>query len=422
MSNSELNYSGQYVIDNLDWIQPNGLAINILEHYEQITIYEDIFSPFMSGNILMRDTLDIPNLFMNSGVDVIRIRAYTPGIPEQFVIDKLFHIYKIDEREEVSDRTLAYIIHFVSAENIVDQASKISKTLKGTAEELTQKFVTEYLQSSQKVNTDPSANIMQYTSNYWIPSRNLNYVSERAIGKENLPTFLFYENRSGFNLTDLSKFSDKNYPILQTWNASDYVSDISTSGQVIRDPKKDYESVQEVTMKTNFDYMKDSKQGLIKTRLFSYDFITRQFKDRTASVLDRETPLMNAQRFYRDTVVDAAGETHMTGFAHYSLYNGSGNASNAVDWLHKRNVIMRALQQHKLEIVVYGRTDYTVGKKARFDGNKMRAFTNDSNQESVIDNLLSGNYIISAVRHRFKRDNFHECKIEMIKDSVQKQT
>ena len=250
----------------------------------------------------------------------------------------------------------------------------------------------------------------------------MNYVAERAVGKYKLPTFMFFENRDGFNLTDVAKFADKTHSILQAWSVSDYVADVSKSGQIIRNPARDYQSVQAMDVKVNFDYMKDAKNGLMKTRLFTYDFVTGTFKDRTASIADSDIPLLASQRFYEPATIDTAGSAHLTGYSHYNLYNGSGNTANAVDWLHKRNVIMRSIQQHKVEITVYGRTDYTVGKKANFSTNKMRAFQGDAEANSITDNLFSGDYIISAVRHRFQRDNFHECKIELTRDSIQKQS
>lgn len=424
----KLSYSGQFVIDNLDWIQPNGLALDIREHFEQITIYEDIFAPFTSGNIIMRDTLDLANLYLRAGLDMLRLRIYTPSIPEEFVIDKFFHIYKIDERDDTSDRSLTYLIHFISKENVMDQATKISRTFKGTAPELANTIAYDYLQidkdpiKARDIIVDPSNNVIQYTSNFWTPTKNLSYIAERAIGEGNLPSYLFFENRDGFNLREMTSFASKDEPIMQAWNQSNYIADVTKDGQIIKDFAKDYISVQELNVHVNYDHMKDMQTGLIQTRVYSYDFITKTFRDRTANINDSELPLLNAQRFYSDTIVQSAGPMGgalFTGFSHFNLFDGAGSNSSAIDTFHKRNVIMRAYQQHKIEITVFGRTDYTVGKKASFEANKMRNFNAGTDAVSIIDNLLSGDFIVSAVRHRFSRDGFHEAKVELMKDSIQ---
>jgi hypothetical protein len=417
----DLNFAGQYAIDNIEWIQPNGAAFDIREHYTQIILYEDMFAPFMSGNIIMNDTIDLPNIYLNTGVDLIRLRLRTPGFPASSVIDKYFHIYKIDERDTPTDRALSYIIHIVSKENIMDQATKISKTFKGSATEIARTITKTYLQTELPMITDDTNNIIQYTSNFWSPTKNLVYVSERAVGAGGLPSFLFYENRYGFNLRELTDFAKADTPLMQSWHANNYTADVSAGGSVIREPQKDYETVSDVDMKVNFDHMKDAGSGLIKTRLFSYDLITRTFSDRQASIIDSELPLLNKQRMYNDAVTQSAGPTLMTGFSHFNSYNGAGSNSSAVNNVHKRNVIMRAFQQHKVEITVFGRMDYTVGMKAWFDGNKMRPFDRTvTNPDEIIDNVISGYFIVSAVRHLFTRDNHHECKIELMKDSVLK--
>ena len=419
---SDLNFAGQLQIDAIDWIQPNGIALDIREHFQQITIYEDMFAPFMTGNIVMRDTIDIPNLYLRTGIDLLRIRVLTPGIEDKYVIDKYFHLYKMDDRTEVSDRTLTYILHFISAENIQDQANKIARTFKGSAEDIAEIIRTQYLQSDIKMNVDKTSNIIQYTSNYWIPTKNLMYIAERAIGSGNLPSYLFYENRDGLNLKEMTSFADKDVPLMQSWSANDYMADVNDDGQVIRDPMKDYQAVKDFSIDVGFDYMKDASSGLIKTRLVSYDFITRQYFDRTANILDNELPILNEQRMYNDGVIAASGAKLVTGFSSFDLYDGSGYNSSAVNSIHKRNVIMRAYTQHKVELTVIGRTDYTVGKKVWFDSNKVRPFDKTSSVNEIYDNTVSGYWITSAVRHIFGRDNYHDCKVELIRDSIQKAT
>lgn len=419
---SNLSFAGQYILDALDWIQPGGLALDVREHFQQIIIYEDMFAPFTSANIIMRDTIDIPNLYLNAGTDLIRIRVRTPSMPEVGVIDKYFHVYKLDERTQVSDRSQTYLVHLISKENIFDQSTKISTTFRGSPEDISSIICDKYLQTDKTLLIDPTKNSINYTSNYWCPSRNLNYVAERAVGDGNLPSYLFFENRDGFNLKELTSFAKSKLPFMQSWHSNNYIADISSDGQVIRDISKDYQTVLDVNVDVNFDHMKDSMTGLLKTRSFTYDFITREFGDRTATILDSDLPILNQQRFYQVPVVQNSGAAHMTGFSHFDSYNGAGYNSNAVNTIHKRNVIMRAFQQHKIEITVFGRTDYTVGKRASFDANKLREFNKGSNQLEIPDNMLSGTYIVSAVRHLFTRDNKHNCKIELMTDSIQTQT
>lgn len=429
---SGLSYAGEFVLETLDWMQRGNdvdttVALNIKQQYEQLTIYEDMFAPFMSGNLVLRDTHDLPQLFNKPGTDVLHIRISTPTILEEHVIDGWFHIYKIDEREEVSDRSIMYMLHFVSIENMYDQSVRISRTFEGDASSIGKTIIEEYMKSDKKLLSDKTNNKIKYTSNFWTPARNMTYIAERSMSDVySLPSFVFFENRDGFNIQDVISFTDDitTNGVNYEWDSNDYVGDITPGRQAIKNLDLDYKSVSEVNYKQYFDFMKDASSGLIKTRVFAYDIVSRRFTDKTSTIEDSDVPTLNNERFYKAPAREMAGEKYITGFSHHSVYNTAGSNGSAINTAHQRNMIMRSLQQHKIEIVVFGRTDYTVGRTAKFSSNKMRASdTTDSSTDETVDNLISGFYIVSAVRHRFTRsNNMHECKVELIKDSVQKLT
>ena len=63
---------------------------------------------------------------------------------------------------------------------------------------------------------------------------------------------------------------------------------------------------------------------------------------------------------------------------------------------------------------MYGRTDYTVGKKVSLDLNKMVSIGLTDTKDLYLDKLYSGNYIITAIVHNFSRSQ-HTCNIELAK-------
>ena len=80
---------------------------------------------------------------------------------------------------------------------------------------------------------------------------------------------------------------------------------------------------------------------------------------------------------------------------------------------------MSQLQQAeatKIEIMVAGRTDYTVGMKVQLNLHKIQPLVKSDLESEMKDNMFSGNYLISAVSHYINRER-HECTMEVIKDS-----
>jgi hypothetical protein len=78
--------------------------------------------------------------------------------------------------------------------------------------------------------------------------------------------------------------------------------------------------------------------------------------------------------------------------------------------------LLHQMNATKIEIVVPGRTDYTVGSKVYLRLNKFNPIDNTDSEKDVLDNIFSGYYIISAINHTIDREK-HECHIELIKDS-----
>ena len=77
---------------------------------------------------------------------------------------------------------------------------------------------------------------------------------------------------------------------------------------------------------------------------------------------------------------------------------------------------MKQAESTKIQITVPGRTDYTVGDKVKLTLNKFNPIKTSDTDDDIIDNLFSGNYIISTINHMIDREK-HECYMELIKDS-----
>ena len=70
-----------------------------------------------------------------------------------------------------------------------------------------------------------------------------------------------------------------------------------------------------------------------------------------------------------------------------------------------------------IEIDVYGRTDYTVGKKVKVQMNQLRDLSKDEDSKDLLDKLYSGTYIITAMSHQITKGE-HRCTLELCKEST----
>ena len=422
-----LLFAGQYHLDSIDIIQPNGVAIDVREQVLQITIYEDIFSPFLSGNLVCVDTADLPSLLLNAGADLLRLSIWTPTIEKSKRIDRYFHIYKLSDRVEVSDRSQSYVFHFVSQESIVDTSFNFSRTFKDNGSANVQTILDKGLSSKVPLVTEPSMNNVIYTSNNWSSTKNIRYNCENSLAADTTPSYVFFESRNGFEFQPITMLSKKE-PINKFFT-SNHIATVKTegisAGNVVPDMLLDYSTILSMTAKVNYDYQKDKSNGLMNSRQFAFDLTAKTISDTTFNANSDDRARMNPNRFYSKQVIDTSyrgsvGSVILNTQRHSNLYDNSGDTTDAT-FKQRRISIMRQFRQHVIEIEVFGRTDYTVGETVDTEFNKLKFISQETQAKDISDPMFSGKYLITAVCHRFTRDGKHICKLELSRDSIRNQ-
>jgi hypothetical protein len=405
---SKLKFAGEYQLSEVTIITSDNAETNIANQVGGIVVYEDLFSPFISGTIFITDTFDIPGLLGRAGTNKVRLNIYTPTISKEQYITGTFHIYKHSDRLLSSDRAQQYAFHFISEEALPNQ-KKISKSFSGSPSELVNRIVRDNLLSNKAVYMTPSTNSIKYVSNFWTATQNITYLSDhsRSAGGDNT---MFFENRDGFNFTCLNDMASKQVPVLQTFSNNDSL------GKGKKDPNIDFQTIISINVDTIFDYVRDLDAGVIKSLMFVSDPVLKRFKIKNFDLSTDKKQFLNKNKFYTDKVIAESEAIVMTTTRQYNTMS-AGDSTN-FDYYQRRISQIRQFQSSKVEIEVLGRTDYTVGKKVHLEINKIRSFSQGDNPAEFVDKILSGYYIISAVAHKFT-PNDHICSLELIKDSTE---
>ena len=126
-----LSFAGEVSINEVTIITTNGFIQTVTNQVIGFQLYEDLFNPWISGQIIIKDTHDLINLFPLVGKEFVRIDISTPGLDDKYKFKGEFIIYKLTDRLRTAHREQAYVLHFVSKEAIIDVNKKISKTYAG---------------------------------------------------------------------------------------------------------------------------------------------------------------------------------------------------------------------------------------------------------------------------------------------------
>ncbi len=409
-------FAGDVSIDKVKIVTRNGLGQDVSAQVIAIQIFEDIFSPFITGSLILRESFDLINLFPFAGEETVELEISTPSL-ENGNIKANFYIYKLTDRELLGDKSVVYQLHFISQEAIVDMNKKISRVFGDKPETIVDYLCKDEingLQTKKKLITEPTNKTVKFISNFWSPSKAIQFVTHGATNKNESPSYVFYENRDGFNFVSLeSLYSNQVY---QEFTYDKYTRDARKGGGDSKNVGEDYKRINTISIPLGFDYIDRIKSGLFASKLISYDITKKQYNVKPFNMFDHFVGGKHLNEF-NIASMKSIFRTNST-FINYpranSTFSGFGDASNYRNE-QKRLSLIKAAEANKIQIVVPGRCDYTVGQKVNIKLYKVEPLANKG--EDNLDKMFSGNYIIAAINHYINRDG-HECNMELIKDSL----
>lgn len=414
-----IRFAGDVSIDKIEIISANGFGQEITNQVVAVEIYEDLFSPFTSGVIAVKETIDYINLFPLVGEEFINIKVHTPSfIDKDMIIDEQFVIYKLSNRIQTGDRNMVYEIHFISREALVDVNKKISRSFSGKISDIVQDIVRNKnygLESVKPINVEETISATKFVSNYWSPVTSINYSAERANSAGYHPNYIFFENRDGFNFTSLNNLYTK--PYVQEFVADSFMRDIRNDGSSIRNIEEEYKRLIDINIPVVFDYLERASSGMYASKKISHDILSKKYTVTNFDSLgdfDNHSHL-NIYPTISSKAVARPDQMIINSQYYYGNFNGYGDVTQNSS-IQTRLSLMKQAEATKVQITVPGRTDYTVGDRVKLTLNKFNTIRKTDTDDDIIDNIFSGYYLISSINHNIDRER-HECAMELIKDS-----
>lgn len=415
-SSQVLRFAGDVTVSKVRIITAKGFYQDVSAQVLNIQVYEDLFSPFMSGSLILKDSLDLVNLFPFIGEEYLELELSTPSI-EKYSIKGKYYIYKMSNREMTGDKSVVYQLHFISLEAIVDLNKKVSRVFAGDISKLIEPFIknkTYGLESDKNVSIEDTSNNLKYISNYWTPIQNIMYLVFSAVNKNKSPNYVFFENRDGFYFISLESLYS-NPVVYQNFVYDKYTRDDLPGGGSARNIEKDYNRIIEISMPTVFDYMDRIRSGMLSSRQISYDITKKTYSDKNYTMFQRFEQQKHLNKFpiNSDSSTFRANSKIINLPKNFGNFNGFGDVTQSKS-NQERTSLMKLAEANKINITVLGRCDYTVGQKINLDLKRIEPLS--SIDGDTTDKMFSGNYIIAAINHYVDRQ-VYECHMEIIKES-----
>lgn len=435
-------YPGQVDLQQLKLISIAGLSVDLNDYLIELNIYEDIFSNFIHGQVMVSDSINLITKLPIVGDEILVLSYGTPTLEKYF--KKYFHVYSITDQKTVSDNnTQTYILHFCSVEAVLDANLTIYDPFSGDVSDIASKIFEKYLKNPRYVkfednNISPNEeesselfvtetnNKIKFISPGWSPAKCLNWLAGKAIPREGKACdFLFWESSAGFffaSIEDLiNDFLQKNIVAGEYY----YVP----PGNIENDMGVDRSDVvMKMFLAESFeivnytDNLQNYTNGFFASKIITYDPITKTYDTKE---YDYPTEFLNFKH--------TDGEGSLPPFSLQTLRNPSSYAKiyptnsklfsditenyteKITEIFGNRNSKLNELNNFKINLTVHGRSDLFAGSMIRFNLPDTRGHGEPA--EGGKDPLYSGNYIVSAIRHKI---NFktHVMVMELIKTSI----
>jgi hypothetical protein len=416
MSEKRIVQPTDYTIKELSIVTGND-KIDMSGMFEEINLYDNILTPVRSGNMVVRDAINLSRLLKFDGTEYLIIIA--EKMENVLPFSGLYKIYKQSNRSSNNSNSETYALHFVADEFIFSNQQKINQYYSETYSEIVVSILREYLKvplTEFKGLFDNSFGVAKFVMPNLPPLDAINLCAKRAIDKNNSPNFLFFQNNDGFNFCTIPTLSKQREKFQLNFDVKNTTENFDDELFGVRS----YQVIEQ------FDFLKNVNSGVFAGTFIGFDLMTRQVVKRQKNYEDLVTKLqLKNPNFVFDQNRNSVSnynsfDSRVSLFPIFSTQNQSGyikksdvlslaNLELTEEYIFDRRAIFHSFLNKRIRLLMPGNfglsSGYNVGLNFPTTGLK-------DDKSDNIDDIQSGKYTILATRHIIRYDK-HETVIDV---------
>ena len=447
INTNQLKQAGQYVLSDVVLTsfqssegrnEPKKISIRSL--VTEINIYESLNNKVLSGNIVVTDAQNIPNHFPLTGFEQIEFKLFTPGTSRAFDFTAEtghpMHVYKISDRQGLNPRTQIYALHFTSKEMIRNEQVRVARAFEDSSDNSILSIVRSELDSNKTLTLEETKGVHKYVMPRIRPFEAIDMLAKEAVSKlHHTPGMLFFENSLGFQLKSyeslLASTNTVARPVVALYRPSPAnIRDEMGNRNII----KEMQTVQGFSINSQYDTLKNLRNGIYNARAISHDLFNKTFKETDFDYATEYEKSFHTEHDGLGNKTDNKGilplfnyknDTTFSDYPDGTLYFFSDTKkihNNAEAPEHHVNVPKRlsqklAFESFNIGLDVPGFTGISCGDLIAFEMPAYEPVGADNPFDH--DPYLSGRYLIKSIRHKVSTtDDYHSMNLECIKDAV----
>ena len=206
---------GDVVIDKLQCEGALG-SFDLITHFEELNIYEDIFSNTLQAHITLQESYNLPQYIPFMGEETIdcsiRLQGITSDAEGSTIIQPpKFHVHDLSDRFFKTPKSQRYSLDLVSEQYMSNLHAKVSKSYADfTIDEIVGDIWSNYLDDDKDLFVEETERNEHIIIPNWHPHDAFNWLATRATSAEDdaAHNFLYYETMAGSHFVSLNSLID----------------------------------------------------------------------------------------------------------------------------------------------------------------------------------------------------------------------
>jgi len=320
--------------------------VDISKLFVELNIFDSMFLPVMSGNMLIQDSIGISGKLLFDGTESLLIDIGKDKDSDIARFKKAFRIYKQSDRVNQNQNSETFVLHFVADELMFSDQQRVNQSYDLTYSQIVEKILFNYLKiPANNIGGlyEPTMGIRKIVIPNLRPLDAIEWCAKRSLDKQNSPNYVFFQNLVGYNFASLS-----------TLLTQDNVLDIKIQSKNLKDSNAFDEigSARHYDVVAQNDSIEKTRAGVNAGKFMGFDPMTRSFASKNISFGDHYLNMKHGNK--NPNVTPSKNRDHQNNLEAYDskkVVSLFGTARQYSEYIKK--MIQLLFQKLKVKIVLY---------------------------------------------------------------------
>lgn len=383
---------GQVTVDQLTLVSiSTGREQDISGQAVVLSLYEDIMSPSIVVEVTVLDGIGLLRTFPIVGSEWLDVQFTTPGRQGYKVRLQVYEVNNISTND--NQTAYSYTIRAISEEAVASAAQHIERAYKDPIDATVKDILTTNLKTKKTLFYEQTKGPQHIVFPRKTPFAAIEILRRRAVSQTRpSATYLFFENRYGYNFQTLEEIAEKNKGAIgdKIWTRYNILNDVNQNAL-------GFHAILSYSIGRQFNMINSIAAGGLYNVHESYDMIKKSIKTteyRLEQFNEFAQPEDNGVSPFTPEIYNKYGKT--TQRRMFNIGDSSRPDTYLNDTQGKRLGYNAIHHNNQVTIHSYGDSSVSVGDVVTVDIKKTESTTKKVVQPEP---LAAGNYIVGQAHH-----------------------